>query len=553
MTGRTVRIALSVTSGASLGAYEAGAVAGLVVALQRLNERSHRRGEPPPVVLDAVGATSAGAMVGLLASRCLLGGLDPLPVLHEAWVRQASLRRLAHGRRDAPLSMVAVQRDTVGLLEPRDRRGRPVHRTPAAARQARPIEYSVALGSLQGLTYRIDGTGADPALAGLTHVDRATFTLRRDDGRDRYVRPRNSSPLDAAIASMSHPAAFGPRVLDRRADEEAYLRAGVSDFPASGHFWCTDGSALLTRPLGGTLDAARRADRAATDAGDGAGDRPGHGSDESAGRMHLLVHPHTAGPGASRRWTDPDGAPPWTSTLARLLTTLTTEPLYADLRAIEDVNARLRWSRELAEVLAPHLSAASSDALREVLGRMTAEQAGPGASGDGLPTDSGGGPGTEDLGDLLLRVLRTAGGVAGKFPVGTEVISPLQLVEQPADAGGSPRGQQQVPSLLAGEFMGRFGGFTARALRQSDFALGWQSLSAWLPDAFARAGVPDEDIAGAVDAVTERDVRHDGAGRRGGAGLGDAPLAARLRLVGLIGRAARGAASDVLRGRRHSG
>ena len=54
MIHRTVRIALSVTSGASLGAYEAGAVAGLVVVLQRLNERSHRRGSPPPVVLDAV-------------------------------------------------------------------------------------------------------------------------------------------------------------------------------------------------------------------------------------------------------------------------------------------------------------------------------------------------------------------------------------------------------------------------------------------------------------------------------------------------------------------
>ncbi len=549
MTRRTVRIALSVTSGASLGAYEAGAVAGLVVALQRLNERSHRRGEPPPVVLDAVGATSAGAMVGLLASRCLLGGLDPLPVLHEAWVRQASLRRLARGGRDAPLTMVAVEQDTVGLLEPRDRRGRPVHRTPEAARQARPIEYSVALGSLQGLTHRIDGTGADPALAGLTHVDRATFTLRRDDGRDRYVRPRNSSPLDAALASMSHPAAFGPRVLDRTADEAAYLRAGVSNFPASGHFWYTDGSALLTRPLGGTLDAARRADRAAT----AAGYRHGEAADRSTGRMHLLVHPHTAGPGASRRWTDPAGAPPWTSTLARLLTTLTTEPLYADLRAIEDVNARLRWSRELAEVLAPHLSAASSDELREVLGRMTAEQAGPGASGHRLPTDADGGSDPEDLGDLLLRALRTAGHVAGRIPVGTEVISPLQLVEQPADAGGAPGGQQQIPALLAGEFMGRFGGFTARALRQSDFALGWQSLAAWLPDAFARAGVPTGDVAEAVDAVTERDERHDGPGRRGGAGLGDAPLGARLRLVALIGRAGRGAISDVLRGRRHRG
>jgi hypothetical protein len=551
MTRPTVRIALSVTSGASLGAYEAGAVAGLLVALQRLNESSHRRGTPAPVVLDAVGGTSAGAMVGLLASRCLLAGLDPLPVLHEAWVLKASLRRLARGRRDAPLSMAAVRQDTVRLLEPRDRRGRPVRRMPAAARQARPVEYTVALGSLQGLTYRIDGAGTDPALAGLTHVDSAAFILQPDDDRDSYVRPPDGCPLDAALASMSHPAAFGPRLLDRRPDEDAYLRAGVTNFPASGHFWYTDGSAVLSRPLGGTLDAARRADRAAREAARDPADRLTPDCDEDPGRMHLLVHPHTAGPDGAQAWTDPGSTPPWTGTLARLLTTLTVEPLYADLRGIEDVNARLRWSRELAEVLAPHLSPASSDALRELLGRMAAERAG--RAGSVQPSDDGTGePDAEALGDLLLRALRAAGHVAGRSPVSTEVISPLRSVPPPADAGGSPRAQQAVPALLAGEFMGRFGGFTARAMRQSDFALGWQSLCAWLPAGFARAGVTDAEIAEALDALSERDAGQD-AGSRGGAGPGDVPLRARLRVAGLIGRAGRGAVSDVLRGRQRRG
>ena len=76
-------------------------------------------------------------MVGLLAARYLLAGVDPVAVLHEAWVRRASLSRLALGRRDAPLSMTVVREDTIGLLEPRDRHGRPAHRVDAA-RPPRP-------------------------------------------------------------------------------------------------------------------------------------------------------------------------------------------------------------------------------------------------------------------------------------------------------------------------------------------------------------------------------------------------------------------------------
>ncbi len=45
--------------------------------------------DEPVLRVDAIGTTSAGALVGPLAARCLQGGLDPVHVLHEAWVEQA--------------------------------------------------------------------------------------------------------------------------------------------------------------------------------------------------------------------------------------------------------------------------------------------------------------------------------------------------------------------------------------------------------------------------------------------------------------------------------
>lgn len=517
--GPPVRIALTVTSGASLGAYEAGATAGLVVALQRLNERDARDGNPASVVLDAVGGTSAGALVGLVATRCLLAGLDPVAVLHEGWVRRASLRRLTQGRSDAPLTMAGIHEDTVGLLEPRDRRGRPAYRVADAARQRRPVEFTVGLANMQGLTTRIEGAAGGPVHSGLSNVDRAGFTLHPDDDRDRYVHPARRSPLDAAIASMSHPALFDARALDRRPDEHSYRRAGVDNFPESGHFWYADGGALVRDPLGATLDAARRADP-----GVWAGRPDPTDAGEEPRRVHVLVHPHSAPPGDDGRWTDPDRRPSWIDTLVRMVTTLSVQSVYADLRGIEENNLRVRRLDELADALAPHLDGEAGDMLRRMLGNSTAGPAG----------------------DLLRRALSEAAGVAGRVPVTTEVVSPLRLLQQP---GGErpPSGQEQVPDLLAGEFLTRFGGFGNRAFRHSDFVLGWRSLRAWLPEALRRAGLPEAAVTAAVEAVDERDVRYRDRGRRGHAAFGDIPLRTRLRMAGVLAHGARSMVSDVLR------
>ena len=510
-----VRIALTISSGASLGAYEAGATAGLLVALQRLNQRDHRDGRPPSVRLSAVAATSAGALVGLLAARCLLAGLDPVAVLHAGWVEEASLRRLTDGATRAPLSLTAVRDAASGLLDPRDRRGRPLHRVAGTAVQDGPIGYAVGLGNLQGLTYPIQTEAGGPVHSGLTHADLARFTLSPGDDRDRYVRPARSSPLDAALAAMSHPALFAPHVLDRRPDAAGYVRAGVRDFPRSGHFWYADGGALVRDPLGAAIEAARGVERSAW-TGDGA----------DARLVHVLVRPHTAPPDSEDRWTRPDRMPDWSDTLVRLVTTLTVEAQYHDLRGIEDVNERLRRLDRFADALAPHLTHGAEEALR------------------GLLPDRAGGPPSE----LLRCALREAGGVTGKAPVATEVVSPLRLVQ--SETGVSPPdGQDRVPAMLAGEFLVRFGGFDGRALRHSDFVLGWQSTRAWIPGALRRAGLPDAAVSAAVGALDERDVRYGPSGRRGNAGLGDVPLGARLRMAGVLARAGAHLVGDVL-GRR---
>jgi hypothetical protein len=105
--------------------------------------------EPAPQLRIAMTLPSAGAVVGLLATRCLLAGLDPLHVLRRAWAREASWARLRRGARHAPLSLVNVEGAARQLMDPQDRRGRPIHRAPETARQRNPLVLHLDVGCLQ--------------------------------------------------------------------------------------------------------------------------------------------------------------------------------------------------------------------------------------------------------------------------------------------------------------------------------------------------------------------------------------------------------------------
>ncbi|MGH2993794.1 MAG: hypothetical protein ACRDL1_09690 [Solirubrobacterales bacterium] len=104
------------------------------------------------------------------------------------------------------------------------------------------------------------------------------------------------------------------------------------------------------------------------------------------------------------------------------------------------------------------------------------------------------------------------------------MISPLVLADSSDD---------DVGSLLAGEFMGDFGGFLSHELRASDFALGYQSTIAWLDQGLS-ACEPDHEIVRRTVSFVESKRRYDiDDVRSGDAELSDLSLADRFELVRL--------------------
>ena len=67
-----LRLSLTLSGGASLGAYEAGAAAALALAVRHLDQ-----GDDQEASIDAIGGASAGALVALFTAYALLEGLDP--------------------------------------------------------------------------------------------------------------------------------------------------------------------------------------------------------------------------------------------------------------------------------------------------------------------------------------------------------------------------------------------------------------------------------------------------------------------------------------------
>jgi predicted acylesterase/phospholipase RssA len=147
-----IRISLTISGAVSLGAYEGGALAALVQAVQALG----RRGDSP-VRIDAIGGASAGSITAVLTARCLLEGIDPVHVMAESWVRRDSLAAMRTRDAHAPLSIDTMRRAAVELLDPPPSfGGRP--------QQDSPIVIHMALGCLRGLTFtmgRLDHRGVD--------------------------------------------------------------------------------------------------------------------------------------------------------------------------------------------------------------------------------------------------------------------------------------------------------------------------------------------------------------------------------------------------------
>ena len=92
-----LRLSLTLSGGASLGAFQAGAVAALLVGFDHA-----RCEEGSDVRVDAIGGASAGSLVGLLTAFSLLEGADGPRLLSRAWVEEVDLELLQEGDADAP-------------------------------------------------------------------------------------------------------------------------------------------------------------------------------------------------------------------------------------------------------------------------------------------------------------------------------------------------------------------------------------------------------------------------------------------------------------------
>ena len=248
---------LTLPGAVSLGAYEGGALAALLLACQELGEHA--------VVIDSMASASAGSITGLLSARALLRGADPVQMLTRAWVELVSLKALKTHSAEAPLSGTALGAIATAVLGPGGvPDGAPDHW------QREPIQLSMALANLAGLSYTLPVIDRATPMQASTFLDWYSVKLTNDLDSGRYLEL-----AQAALASGANAIGFPPRQLDRSADRGYYAQAGLEGFPADGKFWYTDGGTVDNEPLGRTIDLARSV-----------------GSDDD--RVFLLIHPDPA-------------------------------------------------------------------------------------------------------------------------------------------------------------------------------------------------------------------------------------------------------------------
>jgi predicted acylesterase/phospholipase RssA len=480
----------------------------VLVAVRQLAEE-----EGMDVTVDAVGGASAGALVAVCAAHCLLEGIDPVHLMHEAWVEGVSLRLLRGRDARAPLSFDSLRERIPGLLDPTDGEGRPIHRR--ESRQESPVTLHVALTGLRGLSYPVRGLREDRPITAATYADWSRFELAPGGGVRQLLEPEGNAPLDYVLASAAHPGGFAPRLLDRSGDRDEYAGHGIEDFPDSAHLWYTDGGLLQSQPLGRVVAAAHK---------------PRQGGDGGEARyLTLLIDPRSEAPSGSKHWSDPELDPTWQAGLARALAILPAQTLYEDLRRIEKDNWRLGWAEELVEALVPHLDEGARDALQGVLEQLDADRGELRADEPDRERARSKATESDDAASLLRRAVAEVAGLFGKHRVEIDAISPLVLADESGDVAG----------LLAGELIGDFGGFLSRDLRASDFGLGYDSALRWATDGLPRCGVEERAAERAVRAVEDARLYRREDVDRGGAQLSDLPLAERLELGRLVLQAGR--------------
>jgi hypothetical protein len=488
-----LRIGLTISGAISLGAYEAGALAVLLIAAQE---------RPDALVIDAVSGASAGAMTGLLAAHTLIAGRDPVDVMVRSWVDLPDIDNLKTHDLAAPLSTEAVERFGADVLFADE------HGQPHAPPQTSPIAASFSLTSLGGLGYKVVQGPDRPAVDSVTHLDRWFDVLSPDSDPEVWRRA-----LEAALVSGANAIGFPPRLYEHTGAELALMEAnGVSPLP-DGPAWYTDGGTVDDESFGRLIDIL-----------------PPHEEVEAAGdaRVVVLVHPTPTGLPEASLWTSAEIRPGWLRTAVQAQGVQRSQSLLDDLQSVAKTNQRVAWldlaSAAVAEAIEDTVDHDQLQQIRDSVAgafdTIAHQQAGIRAAVGRAEEPPAEAP--PDLRHLVEQLMGRATGLADKQNVTVEVVSPA------LDESGEP-----ASDLLAGEGLGHFFGFTAKELRQSDFNLGWKHMTTWVRDVLPTYGVDDVDatILRVVEARrlerSWRDVE------RGGADWGDIDLGDKLE-VGLI-------------------
>ena len=473
-----LRIGLTISGAVSLGSFEGGALSALLVGIQALQARAGDAA--PPILVDAIGAASAGSITAVATARVLTGGLDPVWVMQQAWVVQDSLQALLKkADEDAPLSMAGLRDMAVGILN-----GPP---NAAAIQRSDGVTIHLALTCLRGLDYQIgriaEAAHGRPPTEASTYLDWGRFDFKPGAPLEDFVEPPDKSPVDTALASGANEFGFPPKRLRR--DVADYTGQELVNFPAfhgDGYLWYTDGGTVDNEPLGRTLSVTNSIDL-----------NPGDADAEDR-RLHLLIHPFPGSPPPpeSHAWANGNNQPTWLRTLLRAGTIIREQNLYTDLRHAEKVNSRIVWRNKLESALAELIPAGDETrwnaALEGVISEIEQDLDSLPRHGRELPPNwKKGGPA-----DKLRLALDRVADLGGRNLIGIEVVSPYLA-----------KGTEglSLDQILAGEFLESFGGFFHEGLRRSDFALGFVCMLNWMDAALGAYDVSDADAATAIEAA----------------------------------------------------
>lgn len=476
------KIALILSSGASLGTYVGGALTEILLALER-------NGSAEPVTVDVITGSSAGALNAALAARSLVVNPSLRPWIERAWVEAADTRHLfdpARRRRTGILDADAVDELTRPLLC-----AEPASDDRTSPHAGAPLRVGITLTNLDGIPYAFRHgflNAPDRFFGTRVHRDWIEFELGDESpaGHPVWEKVRLS-----AVASASFPFVFPPRKLIRELTE--FPGANLeSDGDGRAAMWYTDGGILDSEPVG---LAKRLVERS-----------PGHQGEDW---RYVLVDPHLEreGAGAAATPRAPEGV---AEVAERLTRAVLGQGAARDWIRTHKTNVRLEILEELVSRL-PDLHSRLDDPEAVGLGRHIGELAESvaemkvrmrrgeaGGSADPaldylnenqrrIESDPRYAPALDDVASRagrsrvtkLIFVLEAAAGLRDKDWM------PLYLVAPPRD------------EELAGAFLGHFGGFFDRRHREHDFRAGRRDarrlLEGDLSDVFDYE--PDEEKA----------------------------------------------------------